>query len=291
MLRLLTTLIPVAALAAGPAFAQGGFLGVQLQDAPEGSSGALIASVQERSAATVMGLRAGDQVLRVDGVAVADPQALADLIGARLPGDIVELTIRREGAEQRLLGVLARRAGAVPAGARERGAWLRSDVPAPPLPPEPPTDFEFELPEWSFDSQDLAPQLQDLHLRLQELHQRHEALMHQLHEQLQGMEFNWSEMPEMNFAPDGFSFRIEGAPEGIFLHPGAPRRSDSHTQVHLRYPENTSPAERERLRVEAIAKYGEGVQVEFAGTGTTVTIQRQSRSTSGEPEAVDSREF
>ncbi len=291
MIRPLATLIPVVALAAGPAFAQGGFLGVQLQDAPEGSSGALIASVQERSAASVMDLHAGDLVLAVDGVAVADPQALSSLIGARRPGDIVELTIHRDGEEQNLLGVLARRQGAVSAGVPERDALLRFDMPAPPVPPEPPAGLEFDFPEWSFDSQDFAPQMQDLHLRLKELHERRNELLRQLHMQLQGMEFNWDGLPEWNSAPDGFHFRMEGAPGGIFLHPGEPLKSDSHTQVLLRYPESTPPAERERLQAEAIAKYGEGVRVEFVGTGTSVTIQRHSQTGSGDQEVVESREF
>ena len=74
MIQYLATLIPALALAASPALAQGGFLGVELApaaaDGQAVAAGARIVRVEERSAASIMGLRVGDVVSSVDGVAV-----------------------------------------------------------------------------------------------------------------------------------------------------------------------------------------------------------------------------
>ncbi len=282
MVRTFLSLLTAAALAASPAMAQGGFLGVSLEPAPAGSVGARIASVQERSAATVMGLQQGDLVTAVDGVNVADASALAQLIGRRLPGDMVELKVQRGSQELSLLGVLARRPGAgrssaeeaeegrlfMPPGAGGRQS-LRLEIPNFQFQDMDFPDFQLDLKDWDDlqpQLQDLGPRMEELQQRLQGLEQHHAELMRQLHERLQGLGGD---------GDDAFTLQFEGAPGGLFLHPGEPLKADANTQIKLRYPESTSPEERERLTREAHEKYGEGAQVEFAGTGTAVIIQRQ----------------
>lgn len=275
MKHYLATLIPALALAASPALAQGGFLGVELansqHDGQAGAPGARIVRVEERSAASIMGLRDGDLVTAVDGLAIADAAALSALIRARLPGDIVELEIQRDGAAQKLLGVLARRPGAF------------ATVPPPPQAPQ---DWqEFEFPFADLPQRDWQPQLQNLQLQLRSLDLNQDWL-HGLQEELRQMDL------DLQRNGQGFSFRFSGEPDQIFMHPGMPLKAGKDTSIQLRYPADTPPAEQERLRKEAIEKYGEEVQVEFAGTGTAVIIQRQSSSTSEKAPAADgNREF
>lgn len=244
MMQRFPTLISVLALAASPALAQGGFLGVSLEPAPEGASGARIAEVQERSAASIMGLQAGDLVTALDGIAVADPAALAGLIRMRLPGEIVELDVLRGGAAQKVLGVLARR----PELAAQRSPQ-GGQPEALPMPDLQFPELQFQFPEFPLQREQMLQQFQE---RMKQF-------------ELRGLP-----------GGEGFSFRFDGEPGGIWLQPGARLQAGEGTRIQLRYPESTSPEERERLRQEAIEKYGEQVEVEFSGIGNSITIQRQS---------------
>lgn len=250
-MRTLITLALVAALGSGPALAQGGFLGISLNDGVAGQSGAVVASVETRSAASILGLQAGDRITRVDAVEVADSGALAALIGSRLPGEIVELHVVRGDQELDLLGVLGRRPGGAPVLRGEPrgslpygdGEWdfrffhrPESDQGFP--------ELGFDLPPMrfrGFEPEDFDAQMEALRREMEELRLRHEEMMRSLESR-----------------------------------PRAEPRGDAEvsTKVHLRYPEATPEAERERLRVEAVAKYGPEAVVEFAGTGTSITIER-----------------
>jgi len=278
MLQRFTTLIPVLALAASPALAQGGFLGVGLEPAPEGASGARIAAVQERSAASIMGLQAGDLVTAVDGIAVADADALSALIRARLPGDIVELEVQRAGAPQKVLGVLARRPDApgsrLPRAVQPGQPGLRS-VPEFVVP-------SFEIPEFRIPEFQIPEfQIPEMQLHFPEFQLQREQMLKDFQERMQ--QFEMRRLP----GGEGFSFRFDGAPGGIWLAPGTPLTAGEGTRIQLRYPESTSPEDRERLRREAIEKYGEQVEVEFAGTGSSVTIQRHSTQAAEPPAPSD----
>ncbi len=69
---------------------------------PEGEvkQGAVVQSVFEDSPASAAGLEEGDVVTAIDGEPVEDPQALADAIAAREPGDTITLTVYQRDSEE-----------------------------------------------------------------------------------------------------------------------------------------------------------------------------------------------
>ena len=88
-----------------------GSLGVTIQAlTPEAVSklglqsarGALVASVVSGGAAERAGVRAGDVITGFNGNPVVDPNALRNAVAATAPGSQVELTVWRNGGEQRL---------------------------------------------------------------------------------------------------------------------------------------------------------------------------------------------
>ncbi len=99
-----------------------GFLGVGLREltpelqahfgAPEGS-GVLVASVSDDSPAAAAGIRVGDVITAVDGLAVDSARDLSREIRHR-PGDSVAIEIYRDGARRQITAALA---------ARETHAW------------------------------------------------------------------------------------------------------------------------------------------------------------------------
>ena len=75
---------------------------------PEGEieQGAIVRRVFEDSPASAAGLEEGDAITAIDGEPVEDPQALADAIAEREPGDKITLTIyQRDGEEEREIEV------------------------------------------------------------------------------------------------------------------------------------------------------------------------------------------
>ncbi|PKO79967.1 MAG: peptidase [Betaproteobacteria bacterium HGW-Betaproteobacteria-13] len=68
--------------------------------------GALIASVDPGSAADKAGLQAGDVVLGVDGIRVADSADLPRIIGEKRPGTKVKLDVWRDGRNREVSAVL-----------------------------------------------------------------------------------------------------------------------------------------------------------------------------------------
>lgn len=292
-MRTLSSLLLAAVLASGPAFAQGGFLGITLQDAEGEADGAVVARVEERTAAAIGGLQVGDRITRVDEIAIRDAASLAAVIGERLPGEIVELRLIRGDAVVEQLLVLGRRPAVGRSNAADGGMRPRFDrlpaVPSvPPIPPAPPGEFRFEDGDWDgfefalpdlpdFERGDFQAQMRDLQERLDELRLHHEELLRSLQERApRAGEAQPRRRLDLRFGGPGSS------------EPGV------RTRVHLRYPEATPEAERERLRAEAIEKYGTEVEIEFSGTGTSVTIERtltRSSASTGEPPKDGSREF
>jgi putative serine protease PepD len=76
---------------------QHAFLGVTVGDATSGA-GATIESVKSGTPADSAGLKAGDIVTKIDGVAVDNADDLTAKISAHQPGDKVTLTVTRSGA-------------------------------------------------------------------------------------------------------------------------------------------------------------------------------------------------
>lgn len=106
---------------------RGGYLGIsgatmspqiaQAMDMDENTSGVLVASVTDGSPAAESGLKGGDKtvtingtdvpvggdiIIAVDGQKVESIQALREMLSAYYPGDIVTLTIIREGGEMQI---------------------------------------------------------------------------------------------------------------------------------------------------------------------------------------------
>jgi serine protease Do len=88
-----------------------GWLGVQIQalspDVADGlgldnTKGALIAEAQAESPAAKAGLQSGDVIIRVDGTQVQDARDLARKIAGIGPNKATDLTIVRDGKEQRV---------------------------------------------------------------------------------------------------------------------------------------------------------------------------------------------
>ena len=86
-----------------------GFIGLASQKLDAGmaaalhlpsATGALVAEVQPGGPAARAGLRPGDVVTAVNGVAVQDPRALARQVAAVRPGATASLTVLRDGREQ-----------------------------------------------------------------------------------------------------------------------------------------------------------------------------------------------
>ena len=71
-------------------------------DTGASSQGAVVTEVPEGTPAAAAGLRVGDRIVSVDGVQVADGVALIVAIRSHRPGQRIELTLVRDGAQRRL---------------------------------------------------------------------------------------------------------------------------------------------------------------------------------------------
>jgi putative serine protease PepD len=73
------------------------YLGVAVGDTASGT-GARIGTVRSGSPAAKAGLKVGDVIVAVDGVAVADADQLTGAISEHQPGDQITLTVKRDGS-------------------------------------------------------------------------------------------------------------------------------------------------------------------------------------------------
>ncbi len=74
-----------------------GFLGVSMDQAPIGTTGALVVEVVAGSPAADAGLEVGDVVVGIESITVSEPADLAAAIRLRSPGDEVDITVTRDG--------------------------------------------------------------------------------------------------------------------------------------------------------------------------------------------------
>lgn len=79
------------------------WLGVVLNDDPAGQLS--IGGVDPAGPAALAGLTSGDVIVSVDGVPVANGQALTDALTSHVPGDVVQLTIIRADATETVVSV------------------------------------------------------------------------------------------------------------------------------------------------------------------------------------------
>jgi putative serine protease PepD len=86
-----------------------GWLGVQTDNPDDGSSGALVVDVVNGQPAAAAGLQAGDLIVAVNGRPVAGAEELGGLIREHQPGEVVELTVSRDGESRALRVTLGAR--------------------------------------------------------------------------------------------------------------------------------------------------------------------------------------
>ncbi len=70
------------------------FLGVSLAGGETGQPGAVVASVEEGGPAAAAGIKAGDQILAIDGKETPNASAVAEALASQTPGKRVSLSIR-----------------------------------------------------------------------------------------------------------------------------------------------------------------------------------------------------
>lgn len=266
------------AWAAPVAAAQSAFLGVELDAKSE--LGALVVKVQSPSAASLMGLQAGDVIVGINEKRLDSSQALISSMTHFLPGEIVTLHVLRNLDELELPGILGRRPGdRVQAPPRP----AQPGIPAPPAAPE----FYYQIEPglqldwqpfsqldsgWQYQYQFPTPSIpsplwsgerpewmgkewgSDIQLNWQPyLDIEITDLQQQIDEQMQ-------KLMEMD---------VEVAPQT-----DAPQVERT---VKLRYPASTPQEERDALMQEAIEKYGPSVSVQFEGEGRSISIQTTQR--------------
>ncbi|HEX9793152.1 MAG TPA: PDZ domain-containing protein [Planctomycetota bacterium] len=204
--------------------AQGAILGIHVDPAATGD-GAVVADVLPRSAAMVVGLQPGDAILAFDGDPIGNGAELVRAVSFRLPGEVVDLVVKRAGKRLELMAVLGRNPQSQgPFGLRAMRPLQAFPFPALPQTPDP---------------------------------------------------FDFGHFPGFDSLP-GFEFGL-ALPES----PGARK------EVQIRYPESTPQAERSELIREAREKYGDEVQVEFEGEGTSIRIHSYLERTLDDDEHLD----
>jgi S1-C subfamily serine protease len=86
-----------------------GYLGLRFEDDSASTDGTVIEFVEPRSPADRAGLKKGDIVTTVLGSKVHSLQDVTNVVGARHPGERIEITFLRDGKDQSLEIVLGRR--------------------------------------------------------------------------------------------------------------------------------------------------------------------------------------
>jgi S1-C subfamily serine protease len=76
-----------------------GSIGVQLAASPTGK-GLAIQKVLPGSPAEKAGVKNGDSVMKLDGKEVTDLQTFIQEVGAHKPGDMITLTVNRDGKDE-----------------------------------------------------------------------------------------------------------------------------------------------------------------------------------------------
>ena len=94
--------------------------------------------------------------------------------------------------------------------------------------------------------------------------------------------FDWPEMPDWEslFGAKGPGFHFQRVPGGL-----------EGAKVRVTWPANTPEIDRERLIKEAREDYGEEVEVEFIGSGHTISIQQSRSSGLRKPEKKEEEDI
>jgi len=86
-----------------------GWLGVSVQDTPEGQKGVVIASLDRNGPAAKSGMRPGDIVTAVNGDQVDSANGLIRVVAATPPGQALKLTVHRAGKDFDISVTIGRR--------------------------------------------------------------------------------------------------------------------------------------------------------------------------------------
>jgi putative serine protease PepD len=89
--------------------AEHAYLGVKLADVSNGANGAKVTDVVARKAAANGGIRAGDVITNFAGKKVASVDALRFAVDAKHPGDVVHVTLLRDGQSRTVSVTLSTR--------------------------------------------------------------------------------------------------------------------------------------------------------------------------------------
>lgn len=94
-------------LRSGAEAVEPGRLGVDVEDPTDGSRGAVLTAVAAGTPADDAQLQPGDLVTALDGTPVDGAAALAGAVRAHTPGEVVEVSFRRDGEEQQVTVTLS----------------------------------------------------------------------------------------------------------------------------------------------------------------------------------------
>ena len=86
-----------------------GYLGISLTDRKDGGAGAVVAEVQADSPADKAGLKVKDIVLQINGQAITGQGALIAIVRDSAPGDVIKITVERDGVAKDLSATLVAR--------------------------------------------------------------------------------------------------------------------------------------------------------------------------------------
>ena len=94
---------------AGGTVREQGYLGISLTDRKDGGAGAVVAEVQADSPADKAGLKVNDIVLQINGLAINGQGALIAVVRDSAPGDVIKITVERDGKSKDLNATLVAR--------------------------------------------------------------------------------------------------------------------------------------------------------------------------------------
>jgi putative serine protease PepD len=86
-----------------------GYLGISLTDRKDGGAGAVVAEVQASSPADKAGLKVKDIVLQINGQAITGQGALIAIVRDSAPGEVIKITVERDGVAKDLSATLVAR--------------------------------------------------------------------------------------------------------------------------------------------------------------------------------------
>jgi len=94
---------------AGGTVREQGYLGISLTDRKDGGAGAVVSEVQAASPADKAGLKVNDLVLQINGQAITGQGALIAVVRDSAPGDVIKITVERDGISKTLTATLVAR--------------------------------------------------------------------------------------------------------------------------------------------------------------------------------------